>query len=79
MDDCVIITILKSELMGKLLNRIPGLCLLILSLPSPASKTHVELRRKPRDSTRVLNALSGKLDTKRHSPSILYFYVSIEA
>ena len=26
-------------------------------------------------STRVLEALPGKLDIKRHSPSILYFYV----
>ena len=25
--------------------------------------------------TRVLKALPGKLDIKRHSPSILYFYV----
>ena len=27
---------------------------------------------KPRDSTSVLKALSGKLDIERHSPSILY-------
>ena len=46
--------------MGKLINRIPGSRLLISSLPSLAM------------STSVLKALPGKLDIKRHSPSILY-------
>ena len=46
--------------MGKLINRIPGLRLLISSLPGSALRTH------------VLKALPGKLDIKRHSPSILY-------
>ena len=56
----VIITSLNSESACKLINRIPGLCLLILSSPGPALRTH------------VLKALHGKLDTKRHSPCILY-------
>ena len=59
--------------MGKLINRIPGLCLLISSLPRSALRTHVESLGKPRDSTSVLKALPGKLDIKRHSPSISLF------
>ena len=58
--------------MGKLINRIPGFRLLISSLPGKALRTHVESLGKPRDSTSVLKALPGKLDNKRHSPSILY-------
>ena len=53
----VIIAILKSETMGKLINRIPGLCLLISSLPGSASRTHVESLGKPRD----VNKHSGSL------------------
>ena len=64
---------LKSEPTCKLINRIPGSRLLISSLPGSASRTHVESRGKPRDSTIVLKALPGKLDIKRHSPAILYF------
>ena len=48
--------------MGKLIIRIPGSRLLISSLPGSALRTHVC----------VLKALPGKLDIKRHSPSILY-------
>ena len=51
--------------MGKLINRIPGSRLLILSLPGSALRTHVESLSKPRDV---------KLDIKRHSPSILYLF-----
>ena len=40
---------LNSETMGKLINRIPGLRLLISSLPGSALRTHVELLGKPRD------------------------------
>ena len=54
--------------MGKLINRIPGLRLLISSLPGSALRTLVESAM----STSVLKALPGKLDIKRHSPSILY-------
>ena len=54
--------------MGKLINRIPGLCLLISSLPGSASLAM---------STSVLKALPGKLDIKRHSPSTLYILASL--
>ena len=56
--------ILKAN---KLINRIQGLCLLISSLPDKAL-------RMPRDSTIIFKALPGKLDIKRHSPSILYLW-----
>ena len=58
--------------MGILINRIPGLRLLISSLPGSALRTHVESLGKPRDVKSLLKALPGKLDIKRHSPSILY-------
>ena len=58
--------------MGKLINRIPGSCLLISSLQGSALRTHVESLGKPVMSTCVLKALPGKLDIKRHSPSVLY-------
>ena len=45
----VIIAILKSETMGKLINRIPGSRILISSLPGLALRTHVESLGKPRD------------------------------
>ena len=35
--------------MGKLINRIPGSCLLISSLPGKALRTRVESLGKPRD------------------------------
>ena len=59
--------------MGKLINRIPGSRLLISSLPGSALRTHVESLGKPRDVNKRLKALPGKLDIKRHSPSIFYF------
>ena len=68
----VIIASLKSESLGKLINIIPGSPLLIAILPGKASRTHVESLWKPDESTSVLRALPGKLDIKRHSPSILY-------
>ena len=40
---------LKSEAMDKLINRIPGLCLLISSLPGSALRMHVESLGKPGD------------------------------
>ena len=61
----VIITSLRSETMGKLINRIPDSCLFISSLPGSALRTHVE-------STSVLKALPGKFDIKRHDSGILY-------
>ena len=45
----VIIASLKSETMGKLINRIPGSGLLISSLPGLALRTHVESLGKPRN------------------------------
>ena len=49
--------------MGKLINRIPGSCLLISTLPGSASRRHVESLGKPRNSTSPLEALPGKLDS----------------
>ena len=42
-----IIASLKIETMGKLINRIPGLRLLISSLPGSALRMHVETLGKP--------------------------------
>ena len=67
-ENCVIIASSKSETMVKLINIIPGSCLLISSLPGSALRTHVESLGKPRD----VNKRPGQLDFKRHSPSILY-------
>ena len=78
----VIIASLKSETMGKLINRIPGLRLLILSLLGSALRTHVESLGKPRDVNKrsQIKAVPGKLDIKRLSPNILYiFSTSIQA
>ena len=58
--------------MGKLINRIQGLHLLISSFPGSALRTHVEMLGKPCDVNKPLKALPGKLDIKRHSPRILY-------
>ena len=55
--------------MGKLINRLPSLCILISSLQGSASKKHVESLNKPRNSTSILEAEPGKLDIKRHLPS----------
>ena len=57
--------------LGKLINRIPGSPLLI---SSSALRTHVELLGKLAMSTSVLKAKPGKLDIKRHSPSVFYWY-----
>ena len=45
----VIVASLKSETMGKLINRIAGLHLLMSSLLASALRTHVESLGKPRD------------------------------
>ena len=57
-ENYVIIASLKSETVGKLINRIPGLCLLISSLSGSALRTHVESLGKPRD----VNKRSQSLD-----------------
>ena len=59
---------------GKLINRIPGSRLLISSLPGLALRTHVESLGMPRDVNKHSQSLPGKLDIKRHSPSILSIY-----
>ena len=63
--------------MGKLINRIPGSRLLISSLSGSALRRHVESLGKPRDVNMRSQALPGKLDIKRHSPSILYISASL--
>ena len=54
----VIIASLKSETMGKLINRIPGSRLLISSLPGSALRTHVESLGKPRDVNKRSQSLA---------------------
>ena len=44
--------------MGKLINRIPGSCLLISSLPGLALRTHVESLGKPRDVNKHSQSLA---------------------
>ena len=58
--------------MGKLINRIPVSRLLISSLPGSDLRTRVELLGRPCDVNKRPQILPGKLDIKRHSPSILY-------
>ena len=48
-ENYVIIASLKSETMGKLINRIPGSHLLISSLPGSVLRMHVESLGKPCD------------------------------
>ena len=67
-----IITSLKSETMGKLINRIIGECLLISSLPGLALRIMLNRSASLMMSTSVLKALPGKLDIKRLSPSFHY-------
>ena len=54
----VIITSLKSETMGKLINRIPGSHLLISSLPGSALRMLVESLGKPRDVNKHSQSLA---------------------
>ena len=49
-----VIASLKSETMGKLINRIPGSGLLIPSLPGLALRMHVESLGKPRNVNKRL-------------------------
>ena len=48
-ENYVIIASLKCETMGKLINRIPGGCLLISSLPGSPLRMYVESLGKPRN------------------------------
>ena len=54
----IIIASLKSETMGKLINRISGLHLLISSLPGSALRMHVESLGKPRDVNKCSQSLA---------------------
>ena len=54
----VIMARLKSKTMGKLINRIPGLCLLISSLPGSALRMHVESLGKSRDVNKHSQSLA---------------------
>ena len=54
----VIITSLKSETMGKLINKIPGLRLLISSLSGSALRMHVESLGKPSDVNKLSQSLA---------------------
>ena len=54
----VTIASLKSETMDKLINRIPGLGLLISSLPGSALRRHVESLGKPRDVNKCSQSLA---------------------
>ena len=56
-ENYVIIASLKSET-GKLINRLPGLRLLISSLPGSALRTHVESLGKPRDVNKHSQSLA---------------------
>ena len=56
----VIIASLKSETMGILIHRIPGLRLLISSLPASTLRTHVESLSKPRNVKPCLVNLISK-------------------
>ena len=57
-ENYVIIASLKSETMGKLINRIPGSRILISSLPGWALRTHVESLGKPRDINKRSQSLA---------------------
>ena len=57
-ENYVIIASLKSEIMGKLINRIRGLRILISSLPGSALRTHVESLGKPRDVNKRSQSLA---------------------
>ena len=54
----VIIASLKSETMGKLINRIPDSRLLISSLSGSALRTHVESLGKPHDVNKRYQSLA---------------------
>ena len=48
----------KSETMGKLINRIPGSHLLVLSLPGSALRMHTESLGKPSDVNKHSQSLA---------------------
>ena len=54
-----------------------GECLLLSSLPGKTSRTLVESRDFPNDSTCVFEAESGKLYIKRREPGILFISLQV--
>ena len=50
---------LKSETMGKLINRIPGSPLLISNIPGSALRTYIELLSKPGDVNKRSQSLAN--------------------
>ena len=66
-ENYVIISSLKSEKMGKQINRIPDSRLLISSLPGSASRTLVESLGNPRDVN-----LGKPRDVNKHSQSLAW-------
>ena len=68
----VVIANLKSETMGKLINRISGSCLLISSYQALLWERMLNRSANLAMITSVPKALPGKLDIKNHSPCILY-------
>ena len=58
MENYIKITSLKSETMGKLINRIPGSRLLISNLPGLALRTLVESLGKPHDVNKCSQSLA---------------------
>ena len=58
-ENYVIIASIKSESMGKLINRIPGSCFLISSLTGSVLRMHVELLGKPHDVNKHSQSLAG--------------------
>ena len=58
--------------MGKLINRIPVLRLLISSLPGLALRTHVESLGKPRDVNKRSQSLGKPRDVNKHSQSLAW-------
>ena len=57
-ENYVIIASLKSEIMGKLIIRIPGSPLMVSSLPGSALRTHVESLGKPPDVNKRSQSLA---------------------
>ena len=72
-ENCVIISSLKSKTMRKLINKIPGSRIWYQIYQARLWERMLNRSASLGMSTSVLKALPGKLDIKRHSPSILYF------
>ena len=58
MENYVIIASFKSKAMGKMINRIPGLRILISTLPGLALRMLVESLGKPRDVNKRSQSLA---------------------